>query len=361
MIARWKVQREFARLRQQLRAVPEFFWEPFARRRHDRSLAQGLATTSGKHPIAPKIALVLLYQPRGLARSTILMCQHLVANGYAVLAISNAPLSDADRTDLASHVWRIIERPNFGYDFGGYRDGLWHLSHWGIKPERLVILNDSIWFPLRKDDDTLARMETMDVDVAGTVLRHRGAERFLESYLYSIRGTVLEHPGFRTFWRDLRLTSNKYKVIRRGERGFSAALIAAGLRIGGLFTLDAFKAGIAAASDHDLRLFLRFTAHQDDRIVQEGRALAQQPESDIWRDHAQSYIERLLAKGQFYSSLPVAAVRLLGYPIMKKSSEPVSAQWRAMYVSAVRARVLEQPTQPVFSEIMTNFDKAPQQ
>lgn len=352
MIAQWKIKREAARFRQQLRAIPEYFWEPIANQRHNTAMARGFPTTQGAQGLAPKIAIILLYQPGGLAASIGVLCCHLAKTGHAILIVSNTILADEDRATLAGMVWRIIERPNFGYDFGGYRDGLWHLSHWGIVPQRLVIMNDSIWFPLHDSDNTLARMEAMDVDVAGTVLRERGAARFLESYLFSIRGSVLTHPEFRAFWREFSLTSNKYKVIRRGERGFGTALVAAGLTIGGLFTRRDFDAAIARASDADLRLFLQFTAHQDPQIAKEGAALAQQTDCNDWKDRAKAYIERVLAKGLFYSSFPVAAVKLLDYPIMKKSAEPISAGWRRSYVTAVKNGILQKPMHPILDEMV---------
>ena len=353
VIARWKIRREVDRFAQQLKAIPELFWEPFVRQRHDRLMARGFQVTQGAQVIGPKVAVVLLFQPNGLASSVGYLCRHLASAGYAILAVSNAPLAAGDRRDLAMQVWRIIERPNFGYDFGGYRDGLWHLSHWGIKPERLVILNDSIWFPLREGDTTLARMEAMPVDVAGTILRERGAERFLESYLFSMRGSVLQHPAFQAFWRDLRLTSNKYKVIRRGERGFGAALMAGGLTLAGLFTLADFEAGIARATDNDLQQILQFTAHQDQKLAAEGRALANQPRNAEWRGRAVAYLKRVTAQSLFYCTFPVAAVRLLDYPIMKKSREPISARWRETYVSAVQQGILPEPLPAILVEMQS--------
>lgn len=358
MIPGWKIKREFGRLRQQLRAIPEAFWEPFARARHDRLVRAGLPRTEGKQALAPKIAIVLLFQPRGVAESLYLMCRHLAGNGYAVLAVSNAPLSAGDRSRLADQVWRVIERPNFGYDFGGYRDAIWSLRDWGIRPDRLVILNDSIWYPLREDDDTLARMEASDLDVAGTILRERGDIRFLESYFFSIRGAMLEHPAFRRFWDGLRLTSNKYKVIRRGERGFGVAMQDAGIAFGALFPRAAFDAGIARADEAALRRTLRYMAAVDPQVRAQGADLAGTGAGDpAWPLKARAFIAQVLEKAQYYSSFPVAAVELLGYPVMKKSREPVSALWRAAWLDAVRDRVLAAPPGPIRAEARALTDE----
>lgn len=359
MIPGWKIKREFGRLRQQLRAIPEAVWEPFARARHDRLVRAGLPRTDGKQTLAPKVAVVLLFQPRGVAESSYLMCRHLAANGYAILAVSNAPLSAKDKARLADHVWRVLERPNFGYDFGGYRDAIWSLRNWGVRPERLVILNDSIWYPLREDDDTLARMEASGFDVAGTVLRERGNIRFLESYFFSIRGAMLDHSAFRRFWDELRLTSNKYKVIRRGERGFGVAMQAAGVAFGALYPRADFDARIADADEPALRLTLRYMAAVDPLVQARGAALAEAAgDGPEWPSEARDFIGRVLEKAQFYSSFPVAAMGLLGYPVMKKSRDPVSALWRAAWLSAVSDKVLAAPPGPILAEARGMTDEA---
>lgn len=357
MIPLWKAKREFGRLRQQLQAIPEALWEPMTRARHDRLVQSGLPQTEGAQPLLPKVAIVLLFQPKGLAESVFLLCRHLSANGYAICAVSNAPLSSADRNRLAAQVWRVLERPNFGYDFGGYRDAIWTLRRWGVRPERLVILNDSIWFPLWDGDDTLARMERSGFAVTGMILRQRGDTRFLESYFFSIRREVLDHPAFRGFWDGLRLTSNKYKVIRRGERGFGEALLAGGLTMGALFPRADFDAAIVSADPSLLRLALRYMAAVDPKVRAEGAALAEATGPN-WPSEARTFIARILETAQFYSTFPVAAVQLLGYPVLKKSREPVSAFWRAQWLRAVDDQVTPAPLGAVLAEARGMTDEA---
>jgi hypothetical protein len=358
VIPAWKVRRELGRLGQQLRAIPEAVWEPFARRAHDRALARGFPQMDGALALAPKVALVLCWQPRGLAPSFLDMLDHLVTCGYAPFVVSNAPLSSADRQSLHPRIWRAVERPNFGYDFGGYRDGLFLLRRWGIRPDRLVILNDSIWFPLWPDDQTLQRAEAAPFDVTGTILRQRDAIAFLESYFFSIRGLVLDHPGFRAFWEGLRLTSNKYKVIRRGERGFGLALKAAGISFGPLFPQAGFDAALAGMDASALRQVLAHMAAVDPTEAAEGAALARAPETPDWAVTARAFVARVLEKSQIYSAFPVAAAGVLGYPVLKKSMEPVSTHWRAAFLRAVDAGVLRAPLPAILAEARARAKKA---
>ncbi len=343
MIPGWKVKREISRFGQQLRAIPEAIWEPFARRAHDAALDRGFPVTDGAIPIGPKLALVLCWQPNGLPASFLDTLDHLVASGYVPFVVSNAHLTEADKQTLQSRIWRAVERPNFGYDFGGYRDGLFMLRRWNTHPDRLVILNDSIWFPLWPGDQTLLTAEATPFDVTGMILRKRDTAVFLESYFFSIRGPVLDHPGFRAFWDGLRLTSNKYKVIRRGERGFGAALQAAGLLMGPLFPQAAFDRALAEADQTTLRQILAHMAAVDPDDAATGARLAASPQTSDWDSQARAFITRVLEKAQVYSAFPVLAAGHLGYPVLKKSMEPVSARWRQAFLRAVREGLTPAP------------------
>ena len=59
----WKVRRELGRLSQQLRAVLEFFYEPFLRWQHDRERTERLKVTPGASTPARKVAVYLVFQP----------------------------------------------------------------------------------------------------------------------------------------------------------------------------------------------------------------------------------------------------------------------------------------------------------
>ena len=350
MIPAWKLRRELRRVGQQLRAVPEAVWEPLARRLHDRKLARGFPTFDGDQPLGPKVALVLCWQPQGLAPSFHDKLRHLVDNGYAPFVVSNAPLSAADQAAIKPLIWRAVERPNFGYDFGGYRDGLILLRQWAVHPDRLVILNDSVWFPLWSGDVTLQRAEASAFDVVGTILRRRDDLAFLESYFFSIRGPVLDHPGFRAFWDQLRLTSNKYKVIRRGERGFGLALGAAGISKGPLFSSDQLSRLFETADEADLRQYLAHFATVNPDELAEAAALFAAPSSPDWVQNARGFVARVLKRAQPYSAFPVAAAGCLGYPMLKKSADPVNVCWRASFLKAVDDGILPAPLPSVLAE-----------
>jgi len=346
----WKIRREFERLGQQLQGMGELLSDPAKQRKLDRAVSVGLPLIDGKLPVSDKVALVLMYQPSGVQDSTLATCSWLAADGYAPFVVSNAPILPQDRARLSEVVWRAVERPNFGYDFGGYRDGLTCLSQWGVAPEELLILNDSNWFPVLPATDLLARLSAHPAEIVGTILRSRGSEAFLESYFYRLDWRALMHPGFAAFWADLRLTSNKYHVIRRGERGFSAAMQAAGLQVAGIYDSAALAGQIAEQDDAFLHLTLKYAAYVDGPLLVERNRLLEGGGHD-WRSEVLTHIDRVLDNRLGYSSFPYAMVRLTGYPMLKKSLEPISRSWRLAHLAAVEAGDLPAPPAAMLAEI----------
>lgn len=350
MISGWKIRRELKRFGQQVRGLCELLTDPAMQRRLDSSVAAGLPQIDGALPKMNKVALFLIFQPGGLSESTLETCRWLAAAGYAPVVVSNAPILSQDRARLAAVVWRAVERPNIGYDFGGYRDGLTCLAQWGVAPDEVLILNDSVWLPMPSATDLLDRLSAHPAEVAGTILRTRGEDRFLESYLYRLNRAALTHSAFAAFWEELRLTSNKYHVIRRGERGFSAAMQAAGLNVAGIYNSAALAGKIAEQDDDFLRLTLRHAAYIDASLASESDLLVAGSGPE-WRTAALGHVGRVLVKRLGYSSFPYAMVRLMDYPLLKKSAEPVSRAWRLAHLAAVEAGDLPKPSDAILAEI----------
>jgi len=351
VIPGWKIKRELVRLGQQLRSIPEATWEPIAHGRHDAAFPS-FPRHNGSQIRASRIALLLIWQPDKLAPSFLETCSYVAAHGYSLLVVANGGLSESARAALLPKVWLILERPNIGYDFGGYRDGLRILREDGALPDHLLILNDSIWYPVLPDEELISDALDSPADITGTILRHGKKEAFLESYFYAIKGHVLKHPGFWRFWDSYLLTGNKYKVIRRGERSFSAAMQAEGFTLAPLFAPLQFMEQIAAAPDALLRDVLRLSAFVDTRQADYAQLLARTGS----RSEIHEFILRSLDRSQFYSTYPVASARLLGYPVLKKSLEPVSALWRSAWVAALNEGLIPSAQTVICDEIRACAD-----
>lgn len=351
MIQLWKLRREINRLGQQLKAIPEFIWEPAAQRRHNRAFEVGFPVHKGIQPLGKKVALLLIYQPYGIQKSILETCAYLQGQGFTLFIVANTPLTPLDLDNLYPHVWRVIERPNFGYDFGGYRDGIKTLWKWKVIPESLLVLNDSIWFPILPKQSLIHDLEQSQADITGTIPRRKGSIFFLESYCYLINKSTFSSAEFRQFWNQLRLTSNKYKVIRRGERGHSEAMIKADRKLIGLYPPQKFKSEIAKMNDDFLYKTVLYGAHTDGKIEKMRQLLLTQKTDSNWRSKVLTYIDHALERGQSYSSFPYAMINMFQYPILKKSNDHVAKLWRRAYLRGVDAGDIPAPSTSIMAEI----------
>lgn len=332
----WKIQREFKRLEQQFRSIPEFFYEPFLQRWHDFNRLKRLKVNRGQVPACSKFAVFLLFQPRGIADSTILTCEHLAHNGYSPLVVSNAPLSVSDRYRLRSVAWAVIERPNFGYDFGGYRDGIWWLWREHVHPHSFILLNDSIWFPALRDDKTIDLMESMPADFRGilelgpeqSAAMRRLREPFLGSFFLMFSGQAFESVAFRGFWAGYRNTSNKYKTIRRGERTLSYVMRDAGYPGMSVFSRSRFDEMLQLMSLFELRRTLGELVTLNSQVqarLQDAAATYDRtpdPERVGLRSQIIELIQQATRKTNLFSSAPISMLRDFRLPFVKKTKDP---------------------------------------
>jgi len=152
----WKLKRELARIGQKLRMPFSLIRALVSKHFYDRNKPNLIRLIAGKIALHPDVAIALIYQPTGLQDSLIETCRHLVSNGFSPFIVSNAPLNNHDRARLSEQSFLIMERSNFGYDFGGYRDRILHLLDVGIFPSNLLVINHSIWFPVPDETELIA-------------------------------------------------------------------------------------------------------------------------------------------------------------------------------------------------------------
>ncbi len=366
MVPRWKIERELETLRQQVQSLPERLIGAVRQRRLDARFPSDYRVLNGAAPLTAKVAIFLVYQPKGMAASVLATCRHLTKRGYAVLLVANSPVSPQDQRAMGSCVWRFVERPNFGYDFGGYRDGIRFLWHWSVSPEHLVILNDSVWFPLNENETMLAAMERSPAGFVGA-LRHvdhpqpesEHAGIFL-SYFFHIKRTVLGSTVFLDYWNHYVATSNKYLTVRRGERGFSRRLFAAGVPSEGIHSRERLLQAIAGQPVEAVVKTLEYGAYTDLHLQHERDELLAAGERDAtWRARAMTHIETVTAKRNFHSSFCYATIGLLGVPLLKKNRGELQIRMRRQYVRAVEAGDLPRPDdEATYREIVASAEQA---
>ena len=121
----WKIKRELKRaIPKTLEALAEPFRHLTFLLLYDLRKKHLMRVTEGALPPGAEIGIYLIFPNKGVLPSHLAMLGAMVAQGISPLVVSNHPLTDQDRATLAATAFRVIERPNIGYDFGGYRDAI---------------------------------------------------------------------------------------------------------------------------------------------------------------------------------------------------------------------------------------------
>ncbi|RZA11688.1 MAG: hypothetical protein EOP02_31815, partial [Proteobacteria bacterium] len=326
----------------------------------DRDRPRMVKRHDGTQPQASRIAALLIFQPGPMPASILETCDLLTGLGYGVLVVSNGPLLPASRGALLPHVWRVLERPNLGYDFGGYREAVMHLWDEKADPDELLILNDSVWIVASVFPAFLDQLRALNAEVTGSVMRSKKGKRWIESYFFRITRPALTHPAFRKFWLDYRLVDSKFGVIRQGERDFTVALAEGGLQVAALGDNAEFLAALAKAPDEELRIALTYAAPVTGGLAEDrARLLASTPEPH-WRTRALAHFGVVLdGKRVWNSQFPVAAQRRLAYPFIKKSREQSNFVLREQVLAGIEDRMFAPATSAAMSELVAQQRRGP--
>lgn len=373
MIPGWKVRRELDRASQRLRAAVGRLYEPLIQRAYDRKRTSVVKVHQGGVPLTDRVALVLTYQPRGFAASLLKTCAHLRAKGYAPLVVCNAPATDAEVNRLLPETWAILCRPNYGYDFGGYRDGILHLRDIGVVPRQFIILNDSIWYPLNDSDTLIQRMEASGFGLTGAMLQEGDPARkarssrhrdFIESFFYLVSGDCYRSEAFTRFWTDFPMSNLKFNAVYAGERRFSRVMEEAGQAVGCVLTRAAMLDALASQTPDFLRKTLSYAAYTDPAFEDDGAALlAGFAPDESWRQRALAHVATVTRKRHFHASFSYASISLLNVPFLKKTSGTIlgkgygilHVKMRHQYLRAVAAGDLPAPDSAVLAEITASI------
>ncbi len=336
----WKLKREARRLGQKLAGLPGSIHEDiFKRNRYDKVHAHQATVTEGRQPARAEIAIYLVFPADGVMPSHLAALQQMIDEGIAPLVISNLPLTDADRETLTGYAWRIMERPNIGYDFGGYRDGVLYLADKLENLDRLFILNDSVWI-VDAPETWFHEVRALNVDFGAATsnygIKRIDAEKFRDltwnytidhrnhhyaSYALAIGPRILRDPAFLEFWTRFKLSDNKKKIVRRGEIGLTQMIQklgyshAATCPVFGLdkeiealddTELDSLAHNIVLPEDHRLRR-VRRQVLKTDPLTKDGR-----------RDRIQLVLTAVARQAIGYA-LPTYTIPRRGFQFVKKS------------------------------------------
>lgn len=343
MVPFWKLKREALRLFNRLRTLLHAPFRGRYQRAYDLRRRQTARITRGALALGPRIAVLVLFQPRGIAPSVFGTLRNLADNGAAPFVISNAPLSPGDRDALEALSALVMTRENFGYDFGAYRDAMLYLDEAGIPYDSVIFLNDSVWFPLDPGNRHVSQMLAMPAHLIGYNFATAQSGRqnaHAQSYFFAFTNLDPDRKAaLLAYWRDLRVASDREFTIRQGEMRMTRHFIERGFSVSSLFGLTDLEDGLDAAAPEDLErlvAYLTLTAHRRARVYRKMfRAGPEAVRAALRTDARHGRFGRNLIGAE-----PVLVFDRLGFAAMKKSgSYTYMAQKRAYLASGAHRRL----------------------
>ena len=339
-----KIKRELLRIvawaRKLPRHVTHMAWPNF---HYDRTIGRHRRTQRGDQPEARKIAVYLIYPLNGIQESHIAAIKYILRSGYAPLVVSNLELSDEQRDRLLKWSWLLVERPNFGHDFGGYRDAILHLDLEHRHVERLALFNDSCWFPVPAECNWLAKAEQLNQDMVGSMSclhmpRRLGGrlEGFKWSYDPLVRkfhyssyallfsGRVAGDPAFTGFWRRLQLFDSRefLNVAKYGEIGLTRWIKKKGYSHGSTVGIQDLDEELDGFTCLELRNVLKMTVSpwSTEYVAMKDGLVEDYEDSSTWKNKAIQLILFLAYRGPPCYSLPDYLSRRHEFGFLKKAT-----------------------------------------
>ncbi|WP_425640351.1 rhamnan synthesis F family protein [Agrobacterium radiobacter] len=334
-----KIRRELARIGLQLlRSPTEIFKLIVVRRWYDFVGARAIKRTSGDVSIGTEAGIYLIFPVDGVQNSHLTMLKEMLREGITPVVVSNLPLSDTDRKILRNYTSRIIERPNVGYDFGGYRDGILDLSRDFGTLERLWLLNNSVWL-VPQQSSWFEQARALDKDFVAATSNYAmprvdphefrkinwnyntGHRNFhYASYALGFNRTIIQNAAFVRFWRRLNISSDKTRTVRRGEIGLSQWAIRNGFTHGATYEVNNLDQELQKCSNEEIDKIARELVIPDDEGLEaiQSTVLQRDPTTSEGRSDRISLVLTAVSRRASVYTLPSYSTAR-GFQFLKKS------------------------------------------
>ncbi|WP_432730480.1 rhamnan synthesis F family protein [Variovorax sp. W6] len=284
-------------------------------------------------------AIVVKYAKFGLTPDFLDLLQSLEEGGVNAIVVCNGKLDAASHALLLRSAHRVLVRRNVGRDMGAYRAATLYLSEQGLRPGRMLYLNDSIFFLKGKElDDLVGALCQRRFDVTGAFENHEKSHH-IGSYALAVSGEVFLDSDVLRFWRRYRPYDLRPYAILHGEVALSACLKQRGYSIDVIYSAEKLVHQLNAL---DLRGLISLT-----QVMRPAFRL--QPLDGLMAQSmaALRLVEPLSVSSQTgpavaaASAVPVESAMPVA-PVVTASGTPTLASYRAR-----RAQLAEQARTPV--------------
>lgn len=312
----------------------------YAQNRRIRAVTEGLALKP-----SDKFAVFVVYSRSALPDFTTTFIKALNRHSYNVIIVSNAALGATTKSALLDQCCLLVERINFGRDFGGYKDGIDIAFRRFSGMQRLIIGNDSLYYLESGLDDLIAGLDgPQDFIGVSEVFEHH---YHVASFLLSFGPRVLADPVFRRFWADYRPIPTRMWAILEGEGELTRHLVEAGHRPHVLFRAQSLLPKLLALSASERRQALAlFPA----RIRKAVAPLMEAPTAPAdGPAFADAVVDEIMKRNQMHAA-GFAFMKFLGLPLFKRD-----IVYRELFPLEEASRIMTEFVGPMREEIVADL------
>ncbi|MBR8240734.1 rhamnan synthesis F family protein [Burkholderia multivorans] len=172
-------------------------------------------------PAATKVAVFAIFQMNGLSDFCRRELLYLKQLGYDVVLSMPHGLPPADLEFVLRECKAVIQRENFGRDFGSYRDAILAIGFEEFsRYERILLVNDSIYFPIGDTTKFESEFCGATEDVVA-LCENIEFTAHIGSYFIEFSKRLFCSEGMRNFWMNYRPLNSRIHAIHAGEYGLS--------------------------------------------------------------------------------------------------------------------------------------------
>lgn len=173
-------------------------------------------------------AAILAVYEKSLLRDDIKnLIKTLKKNNIYIVVINTQKLNQLEHNKfIKQNVDLYVERFNYGQCFGSYQIGIQLLQTKGIykKIEKLLIMNDSVFYISHLIDDTIKQVLASKKSLIALTQNFEYQHHF-SSYFLCFGNQLLKNDKFLKFWKKYRNSGLRNKVIMNGELKLSKTIL----------------------------------------------------------------------------------------------------------------------------------------
>jgi len=205
-------------------------------------------------PGATAVALYVHFSASGRISAMVLrQLEALAAEGFAVVFISMAPgLPEPDWQAVRARAALVVQRRNFGLDFGAWRDLAPVAAARWPEAREWLLANDSVLGPIRPLGPVLAALRAGGPGFFGLTESLQGGPH-LQSYFLLASGSAAV-SDLHHFLASMRISHSKWLVVQRGELRLARWMLGRGHRVAALFGYARLVAAALADAGERARL-----------------------------------------------------------------------------------------------------------